>query len=140
MALDELRKNGMMAHLLDALEAGQDIGHYGRLVFAMVARHFLDEEELVETLIQDPACGEEEARALVEQVQGRDYSPPRREKILEFQSRQDFPICPNGDDPDACNVYKDLQFPESVYAHIGEYREQKSHAHHSEEGDAAGAP
>jgi hypothetical protein len=139
MALDDLRKNGMMAHLLDSLDAGQDIGHYGRLVFAMVARHFLDEEELVETLVQDPACGEDEARALVQQVQGRDYSPPRREKILDFQSRQDFPICPNADDPDACNVYKDLQFPESVYSHIGEYREQKAHAH-TEESDSAGAP
>jgi hypothetical protein len=138
MALDALRKNGMMAHLLDSLEAGQDIGHYGRLVFAMVARHFLDDEELVETLVQDPAFNEDAARALVEQVKGRDYSPPRREKVLEFQSRQDFPICPNTDDPDACNVYKDLQFPESVYAHIGEYREQKAHVHH-EDGEAAGA-
>jgi hypothetical protein len=128
----------MMAHLLDSLEAGQDIGHYGRLVFAMVARHFLDDEELVETLVQDPAFNEDAARALVEQVKGRDYSPPRREKVLEFQSRQDFPICPNTDDPDACNVYKDLQFPESVYAHIGEYREQKAHVHH-EDGEAAGA-
>jgi len=139
MALDALRKNGMMAHLLDSLEAGQDIGHYGRLVFAMVARHFLDDEDLVETLVQDPAFNEDAARALVEQVKGRDYSPPRREKVLEFQSRQDFPICPNTDDPDACNVYKDLQFPESVYAHIGEYREQKAHVHH-EDGEAAGAP
>lgn len=139
MALDALRKNGMMAHLLDSLEGGQDIGHYGRLVFAMVARHFVDEETLVDTLCQDPACGEDDARALVEQVKGRDYNPPRREKVLEFQSRQDFPICPDADDPDACNVYKDLQFPDSVYAHIGEYREQKAHAH-TEEGDGAAAP
>ncbi|HZI09726.1 MAG TPA: hypothetical protein VE153_04985 [Myxococcus sp.] len=129
----------MMAHLLDSLNSGQDIGHYGRLVFAMVARHFVDDDTLVETLRQDPACEEHEARALVEQVKGRDYSPPRREKVLDFQSRQDFPICPNADDPDACNVYKDLQFPESVYAHIGEYREQKAHAH-TEEGDGAAAP
>ncbi len=139
MALDALRKNGMMAHLLDSLNAGQDIGHYGRLVFAMVARHFVDDETLVKTLCQDPACQEHDARALVEQVKGRDYSPPRREKVLDFQSRQDFPICPNGEDPDACNVYKDLQFPERVYAHIGEYREQKAHAH-TEEGDGAAAP
>ena len=139
MALEELRKNGMMAHLLDSLEGGQDIGHYGRLVFAMVARHFVDEQTLVDTLCQDPACDEHDARALVEQVKGRDYSPPRREKVLEFQSRQDFPICPDAEDPDACNVYKDLQFPDSVYAHIGEYREQKAHAH-TEEGDGAAAP
>jgi hypothetical protein len=37
----------MMAHLLDALEAGTDIGHYGRLTFAMVARHFMSEDMLV---------------------------------------------------------------------------------------------
>ena len=46
MAVDDLRANHMMAHLLDALDRGQDIGHYGRLVFAMIARHFLTREEL----------------------------------------------------------------------------------------------
>jgi hypothetical protein len=126
---EALRKNGMMAHLLDSLDAGQDIGHFGRLVFAMVARHFMQDEELRETLMQDPACDEHQAVSLVEQVKGRDYSPPRREKVLQFQAQQDFPICPNAEDPDACNVYKDLQFPESVYEHISEYREQKAHVH-----------
>ena len=33
----DLRDSPMMAHLMDALEAGTDIGHYGRLTFAMVA-------------------------------------------------------------------------------------------------------
>ena len=47
MAREELQKNGMMAHLLTALEERQDIGHYGRLVFAMVARHFMSESELI---------------------------------------------------------------------------------------------
>ncbi|WP_257453927.1 hypothetical protein [Archangium lipolyticum] len=131
---EALRKNGMMAHLLDSLDAGEDIGHFGRLVFAMVARYFMDEEELRETLIQDPACDERQALALIEQVKQRDYSPPRREKVLQFQAQQEFPICPNAEDPDACNVYKDLQFPESVYEHISEYREQKAHAH---EGDSS---
>jgi hypothetical protein len=129
MGFEELRKNGMMAHLLDSLDAGKSIGHYGRLVFAMVARHFVDDEELVARLQKDPDCNEDQARALVEQVKGRDYSPPRREKVLEFQTHQEFPICPNWEDPDACNVYTDIQFPESVYAHISEYREQKAHAH-----------
>lgn len=126
---EALRKNGMMAHLLDSLDAGQDIGHFGRLVFAMVARHFMDDEELRQTLMQDPACDERQALSLVEQVKGRDYSPPRREKVLQFQAQQEFPICPNAEDPDACNVYKDLQFPESVYEHITDYREQKAHVH-----------
>ena len=126
---EALRKNGMMAHLLDALDAGQDIGQYGRLVFAMVARHFLEEEELREILMQDPAFDEHQALSLIEQVKSRDYNPPRREKVLQFQSQQDFPLCPNAEDPDACNVYKDLQFPESVYEHISEYREQKAQAH-----------
>ena len=136
---EALRKNGMMAHLLDSLDEGQDIGHFGRLVFAMVARYFLDEEELRDTLLQDPAFDERQALALIEQVKARDYSPPRREKVLQFQSQQEFPICPNAEDPDACNVYKDLQFPESVYEHISEYREQKAHAHAVEEA-AEGQP
>ncbi len=128
MAFEELRKSGMMAHLLDSLDAGEDIGHFGRLVFVMVARHFVDEAALVEQLQKDPACSEEEARSLVEQVNNHDYNPPKRDKVLQFQARQDFPICPNSEDPDACNVYKDLTFPERVYAHISEYQEQKAHA------------
>jgi hypothetical protein len=126
MAIDDLRKNSMMAHLLDALDAGQDIGHYGRLVFAMVARHFMNEDELLAYLQKNPELPEEEARALYHQVQGRDYNPPRRERVLEWQKQQEFPICPNPDDPDACNVYKDLEFPESVYKNITDYHEQKA--------------
>jgi hypothetical protein len=105
VAVEDLRKNGMMAHLLDAPEAGQDIGHCGRLVFAMVARHFMDGDELLTYLQKNPGFTQEEARALAHQVQGRDYNPPRRECILEWQQAQDFPICLNPDDPDACNVY-----------------------------------
>ena len=40
MSLNLLRNNDMMARLLNALEAGKDIGHYGRFVFAMIARRF----------------------------------------------------------------------------------------------------
>ena len=126
VAVKDLKKNDMMAHLLDALEAGKDIGHYGRLVFAMVARHFMKENELLAYLQKNPGFTEAEARALYHQVQGRDYNPPRRERILEWQKQQDFPICPNPDDPDACNVYKDLEFPESVYQNIADYHEQKA--------------
>jgi DNA primase large subunit len=128
MAVGDLRKNQMMANLLDALEAGKDIGHYGRLVFAMVSRHFLSEDEVIDYLQKDKDFGPEEARALYQQVQGRDYSPPKREKILEWQQEQDFPIIPNPDDPDAGNVYRDLQFPDQVYEHISGYYEQKAEA------------
>lgn len=124
--LQELRNDPMMAHLLDALDAGKDIGHYGRLVFAMVARHFLSEDELVEALRKDRDFSEDQARALVLQVQGHDYNPPRRAKILEYQQQQDFPILPDSDDPDCGNVYKTLRFPDHVYEHISEYYEQKA--------------
>ncbi|MBW4564542.1 MAG: hypothetical protein KME32_26095 [Mojavia pulchra JT2-VF2] len=126
MALVELQKNEMMVHLLNSLDAGQDVGHYGRLVFAMVARHFLSESELIDYLQKDKDFSEQEARSLYLQVQGKDYNPPRRERILQWQSQQEFPICPNADDPDACNVYKDLQFPPEIYEHISEYHEQKA--------------
>ena len=125
MSRRALEQNSMMSHLLRALERGEDIGHYGRLVFAMVARHFLDEEELTTLLEQNPGVTREQARALVLQVQGRDYNPPKRERILEWQRQQNFPICPT-DDPDACNVYKDLQFPDGVYERISEYYEEKA--------------
>ncbi len=128
MAMTELRKSEMMSHLIDSLEKGTDIGHYGRLVFVMVARHFLSENELVKLLSKEKGFDEEQAQSLVAQVQSRDYNPPKREKILQFLQQQKFPICPDAENPDACNVYKDLQFPESVYAHINSYYQQKASA------------
>lgn len=60
------------------------------------------------------------------QVQARTATLLDERKILEWQQQQDFPICPNPDDPDACNVYKDLQFPGHVYENITDYYQQKS--------------
>lgn len=125
MSVDDLRQNHMMAHLLDALQRGEDIGHYGRLVFAMVAHHFMSPDELTSWLSKSSGAGEDEIRALVAQVEARNYNPPRREKILEWQRQQEFPILPSGD-PDEGNVYKDLHFPDAVYQHIIEYYEDKA--------------
>jgi DNA primase large subunit len=126
MPVEDLRQSPMMAHLLDALENGEDIGHYGRLVFAMIGRHFVSNDELVELLTKDQDTDEQEMRALVQQVEEKGYSPPRREKILEYQRQQEFPICPDPDDPDACNPYAELQFPDEVYESIQEYREERA--------------
>jgi len=115
----------MMSHLLDALEQGKDIGQYGRLTFAMVAHHFVESEELVKLLLKGKGIDDHGARALVQQVESRDYNPPKRERILEWQAQQDFPICPNPDDPDSCNVYQELELPQEVFKHIEEYREQQ---------------
>ena len=126
MGVKALRASPTMAHLLDALKGGRDVGHYGRLTFAMVARHFLEEGELVRLLADQPDMDEEKARAMVLQVQGRDYNPPKRETLLEWQEQQEFPICPNPDDPDACNLYRELRFPDEVYESIGEFWEEKA--------------
>jgi hypothetical protein len=85
MAIEDLRQSPMMSHMLDALDNGEDIGHYGRLVFAMIGRHFVTNDELVELLRKDHDADEGEIRALVQQVEEKGYSPPRREKILEYQ-------------------------------------------------------
>src|SRR5437773_10471874 len=94
MSVAELRRNAMMSHLLDALAQGEDIGHYGRLVLVMVARYFLPEDYLLKQLQADPDMDEDKARALIEQLVSKGYSPPSREKVLEFQKHQQFPICP----------------------------------------------
>ena len=125
MPVEDLRQSPMMGHMLDALDNGEDIGHYGRLVFAMIGRHFVSNDELVELLTKDEDADEQEIKALVQQVEDKGYSPPRREKILEFQDQQDFAICPNPDDPDACNPYAELQFPDEVYESIQEYQEKR---------------
>ena len=124
----DLRDSPMMAHLLDALEKGTDIGHYGRLVFVMVARHFMDEDGMVGLLAKQPGHGEEDARELVAQVKGHDYNPPKRDKILAWQAEQEFPICPNPDDPQSCNVYRELRFPDGIYENIGDFWEEKADA------------
>jgi hypothetical protein len=128
MALKDLRQSPTMARLLAALDDGQDIGHYGRLVFAMVARHFLKEPELVRHLANDHDFSEDDARALYHQVVSRDYNPPRRDRILEWQRDQDFKIIEHPDDPDAGNLYRELTFPDGVYDDINEYHEQKAEA------------
>ncbi len=128
MGVEELRKDGMMAHLLDSLEAGKDIGHYGRLTFVMVARQYMEGDELVEYLIKDPDCDEVKAQALVQQVEARGYNPPKRERVLEWNEKQEFPICPDANDPDACNIYRNLELPHETYEKIEQYHEQKVEA------------
>jgi hypothetical protein len=125
MAVDDLRRSTMMSHLLDALDKGEDIGHYGRLTFAMVAHHYLGKDELLEWLLKGRGTDESDAKALVQQVTSRDYNPPSRRRILEWQGQQDFPICPNPDDPNACNVYRELDLPGEVYEDIEDFREQQ---------------
>ena len=95
------------------------------LTFAMVAHHFVDKEQLAALLQKSGGIDEGQAKALVQQVQEREYNPPRRERILEWQAQQDFPICPDADDPNACNVYQELDLPETVFAQIQEFREQQ---------------
>ena len=128
MPVEDLRQSPMMNHLLDALDNGEDIGHYGRLVFAMVGRHFVSSDELVDLLTKDRDAEEGDIRAMVQQVEEKGYSPPRREKILQWQEQQDFDICPNPDDPDACNVYNELTYPDELYEDIQEYREERQAA------------
>ena len=125
MAVDDLRRSPMMAHLLDALERGEDIGHYGRLTFAMIADRFLDRDQVVSWLGKDRNCDEGEAKALVQSVEARGYNPPSRRRILEWQRAQKFPICPTPDDPESCNPYRELSLPEEVYEDIEEFREQQ---------------
>jgi len=122
----ELRKDSMMAHLLDSLKAGKDIGHYGRLVFAMVARHFLSHDEVLQWLTRDSDFDEEKAEAMLRQVESRGYNPPKRERILEWQREQEFAILPDAADPECGNLYRNLKFPDAVYHHIEEYREHKA--------------
>jgi hypothetical protein len=122
----DLRASPMMARLLEALEVGTDIGHYGRLTFAMMARHFLGEEDLVRLLAAQPDQDETKARAPVLHVKGRDYNPPNRQRILEGQKQQDFQIIPDPEDPNSGNVYRELRFPDGIYEYIQEFWEEKA--------------
>ena len=126
MATEDLRQSPMMAHLMDSLDRGEDIGHYGRLVMIMVGRHFMSEEELVQQLTKDKDCDEAKARAMIAQVSAKDYNPPKRERILEWMEQQNFPICEDPENPDNCNVYKNLKFPPEIYEKISSYYQDKN--------------
>jgi hypothetical protein len=123
---DKLQDSRMMSHLLEALEKGTDIGEYGRLTFAIVARHFMEETEMENLLAKQPGFDAHSARALLLQIAERDYNPPKRERILDWQAQQEFPICPDPEDPNGCNVYRELRFPQEVYDRIGEFWLEKS--------------
>ena len=123
---DNLRDSPMMARLLQALENGTDIGNYGQFTFVAIARHFLNEDEIVDLLVKQPGMDEEKARALYIQIRSHDYNPPRRERILEQQAHQEFQIIPDPNDPDMGNVYRELRFPDGLYEHINHYYEDKA--------------
>lgn len=126
MPVDELRQEPMMVHLLDSLDRGEDIGHYGRLVFVMVARHFMDEEEILTHLKKDKKFDEDQGKTLLKQIEAKGYNPPKRERVLEWMERQNFPICPAADDPGQCNVYRNLEFPKEIYDRIAQFYEGKT--------------
>jgi hypothetical protein len=118
-----------MKHLIGSLERNEDIGHYGRMVFVMVARHFMSRDEMIAQLSKDRDCSEADAADLIDQIDVHDYNPPTRQRILEWMDRQGFPICPDAEDPGACNVYRDLTFPDEVYRRISGYYDQKARSH-----------
>jgi hypothetical protein len=120
-----MRRSPTMARLLDALKAGTDVGHYGQFTFVTVARHYMDDDEIVALLARQPEMDETKARALLMHVEERGYNPPQRERILEQQSHGGFQIIPKPQDPDSGNLYRELEFPEGVYEEIGHYYEQK---------------
>ena len=125
MPVEELKESAMMSHLIGALDKGQDIGHYGRLVFVMVGRFFMSNEELVQYLTKDKDCDEEKASALIRQVEAKGYNPPKRDRVLQWMNEQDFPICENAENPDSCNIYKEIDFPPEVYEKISSYYESQ---------------
>lgn len=128
------RDSPMKARLLDTLEEGTDIGHSGRPVFAMVARDFLDDEEMIRLLASQLGQDETQARALLMQVKERDYNPPKRERILLWQEQQEFQICPWTDDPNSGNVYRELRFPDGIYDHLNEFWEERAQGEEEQAG------
>ena len=126
MPIEELKKSPMMNHLISAMEGGQDVGHYGRLTFVMVGRYFLSNEEMVEIMTHDKDCDEAKAKSLIQQVEAKGYNPPKRDRILEWMSQQEFQICDDPENPDSCNVYKNLDFPPEIYEKISSYYQHKS--------------
>jgi hypothetical protein len=112
-----------VAHWLSALEAGQDIGHFGRLAFVIVAQHFLADSEILSLLAGQPKCDQARAAKLLDRVREHGYAPPSRLRLVQWQARQRFPLLPDPADPAAGNLYRELEFPDTVYGQIEEFWE-----------------
>ena len=117
---NELTDSPMMAQLIESMEAGVDIGDYGRLAFVMTARYFMSDTEIVTLLVGQPGMDEEKAGIFVHHILEEDYNPPTPERILEWQVIQEYSILPDPDDPDSYNVYRQLRFPQAVYDSVGQ--------------------
>ena len=94
MAVEDLKKNAMVAHLIDVLDHKEDIGHYGRLVFTRVAQHFLSEYEVVAELAKDKEFSEEQARSLYLQVQSKTITHPSARRSCSTSRSRNFRSSP----------------------------------------------
>ncbi|PYE51877.1 hypothetical protein [Deinococcus yavapaiensis] len=118
-----LKSNRFMAHLVGALEMGQDIGPYGRKIFATVAQYFLSADDTLMLLKRN--LGEQEAREVMKSVEGE--PPPRRGKVVEYTKRQNFPILPNNHDAHLDDLYAGLTFPPEIQARIPKFERGVAH-------------
>lgn len=57
-------------------------------------------------------------------MEARGYNPPKRDRILDWMSKQEFPKCPTPEDAQACTVCKGVEFPKQVYDKIHAYYDQ----------------
>lgn len=122
---EDLRKSPMMAKLWDDLQNKVDIGHFGRLVFTIIARHYLSEDELIRLLANNLEV--EDAQVLLLEVNERNYNPPRPSVIRKWQLRQAYRIIPPDQEHNLAwgNVYAELKLPQEIYDQVGGfYKEQ----------------
>jgi hypothetical protein len=64
MPVKDLQQSPITNNMLEALTRGENIGHYSRLTFIMIAPHVVDNEELVGLLTQDQDVDEGDIRAM----------------------------------------------------------------------------
>lgn len=124
-AREQMMSSPTIRRLVEAAEAGEDIGHYGELTLAIVGRYFMSDADLVDLLSRCVEMDRKKAAGLVHQVKEGDYSPPRRETLVHWSSEQQFNLI-NVKDPDSGNLYRELTFPDQVYEHIRHYHEDKA--------------
>lgn len=124
---EDMRASAMMDRLWTDLSKGTDVGHYGRLVFCMIARHFLDEKEIIKLL--GKSVPTEEAAAMLVEVNRTNYSPPRPAKIRQWQKNQQYKIIPEDKDQSWGNVYTELQLPQEIYENVTNFYKDTKEVH-----------
>ena len=135
-SLDDLKRNPMMRRIIQTMESGQDVGHYGRFIFTVVASYFIGEKEITDLLKRQPEIEDsEEALGFYLQVASARYVMPTSARIRAWdksEEQKNFPLIIQGD-RNSGNLYREIPLPQQALVSVRSYWREAAVAYRSQE-------